>query len=274
VYGGNPANGGDGSAGGFYVNGNASISLSATTGGDGTSNATQTYTVKQGSATTTIVVDNANSTTTITSGSANLALQGVPQQLDPNTGQPITETDPSGITVNPTLVYVNGQITGLNGTVQNDTGITITASNDINITGDVTYLQSPVSIPSDTLNPSTDAGVLGIYTTGNINLYPNSSGSNKGNLTADASLAAIGSGTSGFDTPGKSISTLTIVGGRIEDQAHTVSISAGNTYYDRRFANNFGPPWFPTAVPQPGTNAVPASQTIAVKRSSWREVNR
>ena len=176
--------------------------------------------------------------------------------------------------MNPTLVYVNGQITGLSGTVQNNTGITVAASNNVSITGDLTYVQSPVSIPSDTLNTSTNAGVLGIYTNGNINLYPNSSGSNKGNLTVDASLAAIGSGTSGFETPGSSINTWTIVGGRSEDQAHSVSISTGNTYYDRRFANNFGPPWFPTAVPQPGANAIPASQAMTVTRNSWQEVNR
>ncbi len=274
VYGSNPANGGDGSGGGFYINGNASISLSATIGGDGTSNATQTYTITQGNKTTTIVVDNTAGKTTVLSGGTTLTLQGAPVQLDPNTGQPITQTDPSGSIVNPTMVYVNGQITGLNGTVQNATGITIAASSNVSITGDLTYAQSPVNIPSDTLNTSTNAGVLGIYTTGNINLYPNSSGSNKNNLTVDASLAAIGSGTSGFETPGNGINTWTILGGRSEDQAHPVNIGAGNTYYDKRFANNFGPPWFPTAVPQPGQTAIPPSQRITVTRSSWQEINR
>jgi len=91
----------------------------------------------------------------------------------------------------------------------------------------------------------------------------------------NASMAAIGSGSSGFATPGGSINTWTIVGGRAEDQAHSVNISSGNTYYDRRFANNFGPPWFPTAVPQPGQAGVPASPpTLNVTRLSWREVNR
>jgi hypothetical protein len=196
---------------------------------------------------------------------------GVPQQLDPNTGQVIVQNDPSGLPVNPTLLYVNGQVTGLNGTVQNNTGITVAASNNVSITGDLTYLQSPVAIPADTLNTSTNAGVLGVYTTGNINLYPNSTG----DLTVNASLAAIGNGTSGFATPGKAIDTWTIVGGRAEDQAHSVNISTGNTYYDRRFANNFGPPWFPTGVPQAGQGAIPAGPvTLTVTRTSWREVNR
>lgn len=271
VYGSNPASGGDGAGGGFYINGNASIVLKATTGGDGTTNATQTYTITQGSTTTTIVVDSVAGSTTVTSGGTTLSMQGVPQQLDPNTGQPIVQNDPSGLAVNPTMLYVNGQVTGLNGTIQNDTGITVTSSSNVSITGDLTYLQSPVSVPADALNSSTNAGVLGIYTTGNINLYPDSSG----NLTVDASLAAISGGTSGFETPGNSINTWTIVGGRAEDQAHAVSISSGNTYYDRRFANNFGPPWFPTAVPQPGQAGIPAgTPKLTVTRLSWKEVSR
>lgn len=268
VYGSNPANGGDGSGGGFYINGNASVTLTATTSSSG--KPTQTYTITQGGTTTTIVVDSAAGTTTLQSGSTTLALQGIPSQLDPTTGQPIIQNDPSGTAVNPTLVYVNGQVTGLSGTVQNNTGITVAAASNVSITGDVTYLQSPVSIPADVLNSSTNAGVLGIFTTGNINLYPDA----QGNLTVNGSLAAIGSGTSGFATPGGSINTWTIVGGRAEDQAHSVRIGSGNTYYDQRFANNFGPPWFPTAVPQAGEVPTPSSQTITVTRTSWQEVNR
>ncbi len=165
--------------------------------------------------------------------------------------------------MNPTLIYVNGAITGLTGTysgsgssttplaaIQNDTGVTVAASGNISITGDLTYAQLPVSVPADTPNTSTNAGVLGVYTNGNINLYPDP----KGNLTVDASLAAIGgsTGNSGFATPGGYISNWTIVGGRSEDHAHAVNIGSGNTYYDTRFGNNFGPPWFPTAVPQTG----------------------
>ena len=271
VYGSNPATGGDGAGGGFYINGNASITLAATTGGDGTTNPTQTYTITQGSTTTTIILDNVAGLTTVSSGGTTLSLAGIPQQLDPNTGQAIVQNDPSGNAVNPALLYVNGAITGLNGTVQNNEGITVVASSSVSITGDLTYMQSPVSIPADTLNASTNAGVLGIFTTSNINLYPNSNG----NLTVNASLAAIGSGSSGFATPGGSIGTWTIVGGRAEDQAHSVNISTGNTYYDRRFANNFGPPWFPTAVPQPGQAGIPAGPVhMSVTRLSWKEVNR
>jgi hypothetical protein len=276
VYGSNPASGGDGAGGGFYVNGNATVTLSATTGGDGTNNPTQTYTIAQGGTTTTIVVDNVIGTTTVTSGGTTLALTGVPQQLDPNTGQPVTQTDPSGNVVNPSMVYVNGSITGMSGTVQNNTGITVVGSSSVSITGDITYASAPVSIPSDALVSNTNAGVLGVYTQGNINLYPNSSGSNAGNLTVNASLAALSgqtgsSANSGFETPGNAIGTWTILGGRAEDHAHSVNIGAGNTYYDQRFAGNFGPPWFPTAVPQPGELPTPASSQIKITRVSWSE---
>jgi len=278
---------GGGAAGGFYINGNAGVTLSAT----GTStDPTQTYTITQTTTTgsgwsrttttttTTIVVNPSSGsagTTTVTSGGTTLTLTGIPEQLDPNSGAAITQLDPSGNPVNPTLVYVNGDLTSLSGTVQNDMGITMTASTGVSITGDLTYASAPVTIPADTLISNSNAGVLGVYTTGNISLYPDS----RGNLTVDASLAALSgntgsSATSGFETPGGSIGTWTIVGGRAEDQAHGVSISQGNTYYDRRFANNFGPPWFPTAVPQAGTAAVPSSSQVSVIRTSWADVNR
>ncbi len=278
AFGSDPALGGDGAGGGFFVNGNAAITLSATIGGDGTSNPTQTYTIKQGSTTTTIVVDTTPTLacpagcTTVTSGTSSQTLQGVPTQLDPNTGVPITQTDPSGNPVAPTMVYVNGQITGLSGTVQNNTGVTITATSNVSITGDITYASQPVD-SSDNLVSNTNAGVLGIYTPGNINLYPDS----QGNLTIDASLAMLSgqsNGTAGLETPGRGIGTLTIVGGRSEDQAHGVNISVGNTFYDQRFAGNFGPPWFPTAQPTAGAPAIPQIQNATVTRIAWQETSR
>lgn len=271
-------------AGGFFIQGNAAITLVASTAGSGGgAHNTQTYTIVQGSTTTMIVVDNTLNTTTVTQASGpSQTLSGVPEQLNPNTGAVMTQTDPSGNPVNPTLVYVNGAITGLTGNwsggapvaaIQNNTGITVAASGNISITGDLTYAQLPVSVPADVPNTSTNAGVLGIYTNGNINLYPDP----KGNLTVDGSMAAIGgsSGNSGFETPGGSINNWTIVGGRAEDHAHAVSISSGNTVYDTRFNSNFGPPWFPTSVPVAGAAAVPPTPpTVQVTRGAWAEVNR
>ncbi|HTU35550.1 MAG TPA: PilX N-terminal domain-containing pilus assembly protein [Candidatus Acidoferrum sp.] len=284
-----------GAAGGFYIAGNASITLTA--GTDSGGNPTQTYTISQGSGhsatTTTITVDpfvtpsgapsGVTGTTTVSAGGSPLVLAGVPSQVDPDTGAAIVEDDPSGNPMYPTMIYVNGEVTGLSGTVANQAAVTISTGSvtgssldtDINITGDITYTSLPVSTSSDTLNSTTNAGVLGLYTNGNIDLNPNSSGSNKGNLTVDAALAAIGgaNGTAGFETPGSSIGTWTILGGRSEDQAHSVSISQGNTIYDRRFGTgSFGPPWFPTAVPTTGASTVPPSSPGAnVQRTYWQE---
>lgn len=266
------ATGGTNPAGGFYVAGNAAVTLSATTGGDGTSNPTQTYKITQGSTTTTIVVDTTANTTSVTSGSSKLTLQGVPEQLDPTTGQQITQNDPSGNAVNPTLVYVSGTITGLQGTVQNNTGLTIAAGGNVDITGNVTYAQEPVSVPADTLNTSTNAGVLGVYTaTGNIVL--SSPYSNK-NLEVDGSLAAIGgscaNNSCGFTVSG-SINTFNNVGGQIQTNIFAANMSAENTYYDQRFGS-MAPPWFPTAVPQAGAPALPSFEGASVSRSSWDEI--
>ena len=263
--------GGDGSGGGFYVQGNASVTLTATTDTGG--NNTQTYSITQGGTTTKIVVDDATGTTTVSSGATSVTLQGVPTQLDPNTGAPITQTDPSGNPVDPTMVYVNGTITGLSGTVQNNTGVTITGTSNIDINGNLTYAQEPVSVPSDTLSSTTNAGVIGVYTaTGNIVL---SSPYSNNNLEVDGSLAAIGgscaSNSCGFTVSG-SINTFNNVGGQIQTNIFSANMSAENTYYDGRFANNFGPPWFPTAVPQPGVAPVPTAGSGAVLRTSWREV--
>jgi hypothetical protein len=259
---------GDGTGGGFYVNGNASISLSATTT---SGHATQTYTITQGATTTTIVVDNTAGTTTVKQGSGSpLTLQGVPTQVDPNTGQAITQDDPSGNPVDPTMIYVNGTVNALSGTVQNNVGVTITATSDVDITGNITYSSQPVN-SSDQIISTSNAGVLGIYTPGNVNLEPSSNG---GNLTVDASIAMISgqtNGTAGLATPGHSVGTLTIMGGRSEDQAHSVNISTGNTMYDQRFAGNFGPPWFPTAQPTPGASPIGETYAATIQRTGWSE---
>ncbi|MGH9688078.1 MAG: hypothetical protein ACRD5K_13415 [Candidatus Acidiferrales bacterium] len=278
-FGGDPTVTGSSGSGGFMVNGDASVALGASN--DTAGKPTQTYTISQTSGggrwgggtttTTTIVVDTTANTTTVTQGSGTpLVLAGVPTQLNPTTGATITQNDPSGVAVAPTMVYVNGQITGLSGTVQNATGVTVTATSDIDVTGNILDVSQPVN-SSDSLVSNTSAGVLGIYTNANVNLEPSRNG---GDLTIDASIAMIGGGTSGLETPGNSVGTLTIMGGRSEDQAHGVNMSASNTLYDQRFAGNFGPPWFPTAVPTAGAPSVPSSLDLSVQRTSWQQTSR
>jgi hypothetical protein len=252
--------------GGIFVEGDASIQLS--TGTDGSGNLTQIYQITQtssgggghrwghsggsgGTSVVTTITTNlaANTTTIARSGVTTRVLTGVPMNNTGGTPQPGT------------MLYVDGTITGLKGpgqgqpAIQDHSQITVSGAGDINITGDLIYKHEPVTLDgSATYIPGNDFDqVLGVFTNhGNINLdspYSNN------NLQTDASLAAInstcpgGSSSCGFHT-NSSINTWTIVGGRIENYAHSVSISHGNTYFDRRFTlrQGFAPPWFPSTL--------------------------
>jgi hypothetical protein len=257
--------------GGIYVSGNASVTLNV--GTDTSSNPTQIYTITQGSTTTTITTNIKANTTTVVSGTTKLNLTGVPQNLSGPTAQPGT------------MLYVDGNITGLTGPGQGKPGIqdysqiTIAANGNIAITGDLIYAHEPVTLnTSDTLVSGNDFNqVLGIFTAnGNITLdspYKNN------NLQTDASLAAINSSctastsqsTCGFGTP-NGINTWTIVGGRIESNAHGVSISQANTYFDRRFTTKagFAPPFFPsTTVTMTGSTPLAPTPSATSERFTW-----
>jgi hypothetical protein len=48
---------------------------------------------------------------------------------------------------------------------------------------------------------------------------------------------------------GKTINTLLIVGGRIQNDIKNINLTTRNVFFDRRFAqNNFSPPWYPSAT--------------------------
>jgi Tfp pilus assembly protein PilX len=269
--------------GGIYVLGDASVQLS-TTGSTG-----QIYTITDANnKTVTITIDNAANTTTISStagGTVNIA--GVPAQVDPTTGNKMADA---------TLLYVDGNITKLAGpgqgkvAVQDGTALTVTAAKDVTITGDILYKTEPVTtvknqvVPdatttccngtnADTLIPGHDKGqALGIFTAGgNINLANTQSSKN---LEIDASIAAIGdhaagSNLGGLVNTGNAISTLTIVGGRIQNTIMNINATTRNVFFDRRYAQgNFSPPWFPsTTVSQDGKDQ--ASLTANFSRTQW-----
>ena len=90
-------------SGGIYVQGNASIVLSATS--DTSGNPTQTFAITQGSTVTTIVTNPTTNTTTFSSGGTTQTISGIPEDL---------ATTP-GIANPGTMLYVNGTITGLSG---------------------------------------------------------------------------------------------------------------------------------------------------------------
>ena len=259
--------------GGFYVEGNAQVTLAPS----GTS--AQVYTVTQGSTTTTITVDpSANSgagATTVVSGSTTLNLTGVPQNLSVSPATPAT------------MLYVNGSVTGLTGpgqgqaAIQNNAAIDIAAAQNVTVTGDVIYSSEPVTTtqnqipgtPADTLIPANQNNneVLGIFTpAGNIALqspYTNH------NLEVDGSLAAISSSCAsnscGFTVNGY-INTFNNIGGQIQSNIFGANMTTENTYFDRRFTARpgFAPPWFPsTTIANTGSSAL--TYAASVQRVQW-----
>jgi hypothetical protein len=197
-------------------------------------------------------------------------------------------------------LYVNGSINSLHGpgagqpAVQDRAAITITATSDITVTGDVLYKTEPVTLtqgqvaagvpansPPGTLIPGNDNGqALGIYTpNGNIILSVDNIAS--GNIEVDASLAAMSSGGSNGITIGNNIpNNITVVGGRIQSQAMmlgVVGVTTRNILFDRRYANSaYAPAFFPctSAAIVRGTNntyqytvAAPASSLKAMATS-------
>jgi Tfp pilus assembly protein PilX len=252
-----------GSAGGIYIQGNASILL--TPGTDTSGNLTQVYTISQGSTVTTITTNPVANTTTVASGSTTQILTGIPQNLASSPGSAIPGT----------LVYVNGTITGLSGpgegvpAIQNNAMVTVVGSGNINVTGDIVYATEPVTRntadslllpqPIPTAFPNSASyglssspaayQVFGLFTqNGTINL---SSPYADHNLETDGSLAAIGASCSnsscGFTNSG-TINTWTNVGGQIQSNQFVCNIATANTYYDQRFSqwSGFFPPWFPS----------------------------
>jgi Tfp pilus assembly protein PilX len=259
--------------GGIMVEGDAQVTLSLPTNGNTTA---QIYTIVQGGVTTTVTIDTAAGSagqTTISSPLGTQTITGVPVQRDPGTG---------GIVRDATMLYVDGNITGLSGTaagkpaIQDTTALTITAKGNVTVTGDILYNTEPVTqaanqvpgTPADTLIPGSDHGqVLGIFTgTGNVQLANKQS---SGNLEIDASIATVSQGgTGGIVNTGSAIGTLNIVGGRIQNTIQNINSSKRNVFFDRRFANGFAPPWFPSTT-LTTTGPAPTLVNSTVQRTQW-----
>jgi hypothetical protein len=222
-----------------------------------------------------VTLDLDGSTTTISNGSTSKTISGIPENLG---ASPPSEA---------AMLYVNGNISGSSGgtttglagpssgaAIQNGSALTVTASGTIAITGNLLYSTEPVTLnPSDTLVSPSPTNVFGIFTpTGDIQLrVPN----NNQNLEIDASLAMISSsGSGGLINTWNQINTLTIVGGRIANQAKQGNVTTRNIWFDRRFLQgSFAPPWFPaTTVATSGTVTATVSPIVKATRVLW--VNR
>lgn len=268
--------------GGIMVEGDATVVLTPS-GAAG-----QVYSITQGSTTTTITIDPTakpgfpNGTTLVSvNGKSPTQISGVPSMFDPATGSKMGYD---------TMLYVDGNITGLSGPAQgspaiNDgTALTITAAKNVTLTGDLLYKSPPVTLtangstPADTLIPANDHGqTLGVFTaSGDIILNDTQinpkTGKFDGIMEVDASLATISAGGSGgLTNPNAQIQQLTIVGGRIQNNIKNINTVTRNVLFDVRYANgNFSPPWFPaTAVALGGLKSANFDPP-KIQRLSWQ----
>ena len=203
--------------GGIYVQGNLdSLAMSVT----GT---TAVYTLIQGSTTTTVTVDRTNNKTTVSSNGwlippagNGCPVVGVGSGLSTRmfTGVPKGWQGPGN--ANGTIVYVQGSINALSGTLQQNEQTTVAASGTITISNNVQY-QTPPNPSDPTSNP---ANVLGLYSSGG-DIVIGASAPN--NLVIRAVLMAGSAGSSyrssvtvANDHQGSSRGTVTLLGGLIE----------------------------------------------------------
>lgn len=259
---------GEALAGGIYVQGTLdSLTLSLS----GPTNNLATYTLVQGGQTVTVTVDRVAGTTTV----ANTGWS--PPQIRTFAGVPKGWQGPGN--ANAAIVYVQGNILSVSGTLEEKEQTTIAASGRIDITDHLRYERPPiVSNPND--NP---LNVLGLYSAGNeiriTTAAPN-------DLEIHAVLMAGNVGDAfnssvnvqNYNT-GSPRGTVRLIGGIIEEYYGafgTFDPNTGNPLtgygrnftYDRRMSRGFSPPYFPT------TNlyeVVQGSSPLAGVRPVWRE---
>jgi len=268
-----PASGSPGTikGGGIWVEGTAdSVTLSYS------GSTSQVYTIKQGATTTTVTITPGSTpgtgTTVVKKGTnPSVTYNGVPTQTDPSTGS----------VANGVVLYVDGNITSLSGTVQDNTGVNITAANDITITSNLVYKTAVVDSngnPTSAASAGTATQTLGLYTAGG-SVYLNPSGNNA-NIEVDASILTTkdnGKDCNYGDTTcdgvlgvtyGANIGTLTIVGGRVQSRSMimpTGTIDKRNVFFDQRYNGTFAPPFFP----RPNVIINPPGYQVTIQRSGW-----
>ncbi|MGH2373858.1 MAG: hypothetical protein ACRDIC_10385, partial [bacterium] len=228
------------------------------------------YTLVQGGQTVTVTIDRSAGTTTVTNTAwspSTRTFAGVPKGWQ----------GPGN--ANAAIIYVQGNILSLGGTLEENEQTSIVTSGRMDITDHLRYERPPVvTNPND--NP---LNVLGLYSAGNeiriTTVAPN-------DLDLHAVLMA-GIVGDGFNSSvnvqnynvGSPRGTVRLIGGIIEEYYGafgTFDPNTGNPVtgygrdfrYDRRMSRGFTPPYFPT------TNlyeVVQGNEALAGVRPVWRE---
>lgn len=228
---------------GIYVNGNATLALSV-------SNDKAVYTVTRTSngASRVITVDRAAGQTTV---------------LDPATHVTSSYSGlPDGKSNVGTIIFVDGSVSALSGTVQKDTQLTIGAHADVSVTNDIVYTNrtagSGTPGTADYVPPSvsgTGANLLGIVSW-NGNVYISTSSSVQEDIEIDASVMALNGvfKVLNYDS-GVYRGQATILGSVITknygafgtfSNGETQTGYGRNFIYDTRMQHWDSPPYFPS----------------------------
>jgi hypothetical protein len=225
--------------GGIYVYGDATVNMSI----DGSNR--QVLTVQRGSTTRTITIDRANNQTIVRAGSTDTTYTGIPDGVS-NIGP---------------LVYVNGNITAISGTVQQDNKMTIASKSNIAISDNIQYENyTPASGTPGTpsyVPPSAEgeANLLGLISWGGNITIGNSAPTNvdiHSILMAKSGVVTV----EDYDTLAPR-GAVTVLGGVISNNygafgtmnSSTGNLASGygrNFVYDTRMETSTTPPYFPT----------------------------
>jgi hypothetical protein len=230
--------------GGIYVNGNATISLSVPSSG------VAGYTIVQGSTSSTVKVNYASNQTTFQVGSnPSTSYTGVPNGM----------------------LFVDGTVNSLAGTVQRDTQLTVAATNDVLITNNITYENYTAGSTPSAEGTNNVLGVL----SWNGNVRITSAAPNDINIYATV-MAPNGQFTVDNYGSGSPRGTATILGGVIENtygafgtfSQNNLSTGYGRNFvYDTRMGRGMAPPFFPTI------GNVISSVAGVNDRPNWKQAN-
>lgn len=232
-------NDGQNLVGGIFVRGNSTIAMSV----DGSK---AKYTIQEEAVTKVISVDKENKKTTVSeSGKSDLVYNGLPDGIDDEG----------------TIVYVEGTVNSLKGTVQKDQEVTVSSEKDIIITGHIRYENFTPAIgkPGDAgyVPPNADdqTNLLGILSWGgnvsiatsapkDINIH--------GTVLARNGIFTV---TNYYDQGVGPRGTATLLGGAITQfygafgtfNADGLKSGYGRNFvYDGRMLQGKSPPYFPT----------------------------
>lgn len=228
--------------GGIYVKGNPDITL----GVDGSNNAQ--YNIKLGGARKVVTVNRGANTTTVTSiPGTTVIYNGLPDGID-NLG---------------TIIYVNGTVNKLEGTVQQDTELTVSSEWEINITNNIKYqnytpaVGTPGTVGYVPPNADGEKNLLGLVAWGgNINVATTAPDNIEmhGIVMARNGIFQV----SDYDNTGRGIrGVATLLGGVITQfygafglfnasSGAPISGYGRNFVYDQRTLLGKAPPYFPS----------------------------